>query len=545
MVSESTGRHTPGIFILTAAGLFFAGYGYLYEYHTLGTVGPTLDDTYIHLLFSWNIAHGRGFAFNPGQSLPGSTSPLWVMLLVPSAFWSKDFLVFASLVLSALSYVATGILTWLTARKLGLKKGTSLIAGLLVIANGRILWAGLSGMETDLFAALSLLAVIWYLGDLKRYRMGWLSGALFGLASVARPEGYLLFSGALCHYLVAGYAGGEKTTLRGLWKFVPWTAVVAYAVIVLPYMIFSMATIHHPLPSTFLAKHIDWGQHRVTYLYYSALYFWLDNPAAAMFLVLAVARTGMLLARDKIKFLASADGLVAGWALGYFTVSAIITPMPFHFCRYQIPLIPFFILMVVRAAQDIIIWAGGLERKRLPTTGKVSAAAVMALLLSGAVLGHVGFKGGGIFWRWQVITATCAKNIQEMHVNIAHWLERATPADAEVATYDIGAIGYYSERRIIDIVGLVTPEIVPQIRDKGITRQRSKAIVDFLESRRADYLVIFPRMFPGMVEDEKVFRPVYQALLDDNQIAADDWKVVYQCFWSRKIKEPATARPGN
>jgi hypothetical protein len=545
VLDSSSRKSALAAALLAAAALLIAGFSVFYEYRVLGYVGPTLDDTFIHLRFSWNIAHGHGFSFNPGQPLPGTTSPLWVSLFVPFAFWSREFLVVCSLVASALSYAATGVLAYVLAGRLGLTKGLDLVAGALVITNGRVLWAGLSGMETDLFAALSLLAFIVYLGQLQRGRVTWVCGAVFGLASIARPEGYMLFLGALCHYLIVSYTQGGGIRPARLLRSLPWTAVLAYMIIVSPYMIFSMATIHHPLPSTFLAKHTEWGQHRVTYLYYSALYFWLDNPAAAIFLVLAVARTGMLLFRDKIKFLASADGLVAGWALGYFAVSAIITPMPFHFCRYQIPVIPFFILMVVRAAQDIISRAGGLELKGLPATGKAGTAAVIVLLLSGAALGHVGFKGSGIFLRWPVVTTTCAKNIQEMHVDIARWLERATPSDSEVASYDIGAIGYYSERRIIDIVGLVTPEIVPEIRYKGVTVQRSKAVFDFLEQRRADYLVIFPRMFPGMVEDEKVFRPVYQALLDDNQIAADDWKVVYQCFWDRKTKEPASARPGN
>ena len=33
-----------------------------------------------------------------------------------------------------------------------------------------------------------------------------------------------------------------------------------------------------------------------------------------------------------------------------------------------------------------------------------------------------------------------------------------------VATHDIGAIAFYSQRRIVDIMGLVTPEVVPHIR---------------------------------------------------------------------------------
>ena len=43
------------------------------------------------------------------------------------------------------------------------------------------------------------------------------------------------------------------------------------------------------------------------------------------------------------------------------------------------------------------------------------------------------------------------------------WLAAHTPKDAVVATHNIGAIAFYSQRRIVDITGLVTPEVVPHI----------------------------------------------------------------------------------
>ena len=51
----------------------------------------------------------------------------------------------------------------------------------------------------------------------------------------------------------------------------------------------------------------------------------------------------------------------------------------------------------------------------------------------------------------------------ERHVRAGRWLAAHTPKDAVVATHDIGAIAFYSQRRIVDITGLVTPEVVPHI----------------------------------------------------------------------------------
>jgi hypothetical protein len=41
--------------------------------------------------------------------------------------------------------------------------------------------------------------------------------------------------------------------------------------------------------------------------------------------------------------------------------------------------------------------------------------------------------------------------------NIGKWMELNTAPDAKIATVEIGAIGWYSKRYIIDILGLVNP----------------------------------------------------------------------------------------
>ena len=74
--------------------------------------------------------------------------------------------------------------------------------------------------------------------------------------------------------------------------------------------------------------------------------------------------------------------------------------------------------------------------------------------------------------------------INKLMVKPALWLKENTEPDAIIAAHDIGAIGYFSERKIIDLAGLINPEIVPFIRDENkLTR--------YIEDSNADYLVIF------------------------------------------------------
>jgi hypothetical protein len=49
-------------------------------------------------------------------------------------------------------------------------------------------------------------------------------------------------------------------------------------------------------------------------------------------------------------------------------------------------------------------------------------------------------------------------------IPIGRWLKEHTRADEGVLSWDIGAVGYYSDRRICDAAGLVTPGLIPYVR---------------------------------------------------------------------------------
>jgi hypothetical protein len=44
------------------------------------------------------------------------------------------------------------------------------------------------------------------------------------------------------------------------------------------------------------------------------------------------------------------------------------------------------------------------------------------------------------------------------------WLAAHSPPGASVAYYEVGALGYFSERTVVDLLGIVTPELVPYVR---------------------------------------------------------------------------------
>ncbi|MFN8424637.1 MAG: hypothetical protein U0X87_00045 [Anaerolineales bacterium] len=52
-------------------------------------------------------------------------------------------------------------------------------------------------------------------------------------------------------------------------------------------------------------------------------------------------------------------------------------------------------------------------------------------------------------------------------VETAKWVRQNLPPDSLLAVHDIGAIGYFTENPLLDLAGLVNPEVIPFIRDEG------------------------------------------------------------------------------
>jgi len=124
-----------------------------------GFFGFPLDDAWIHVRFAQNLSQGHGFAFNPGEPTAGSTSPLWVVVLAAFSLVTGEF-VRTAVFIGIASYLALGIFTFRAARRALESAGAALFAALVLLANVRVLWAALSGMEICLAALLALAAVV-------------------------------------------------------------------------------------------------------------------------------------------------------------------------------------------------------------------------------------------------------------------------------------------------------------------------------------------------------------------------------------------------
>jgi len=480
---------------------------------TDGQGGVPLDDAWIHFQFARNLARGDGFSFNPGEPTSGSTAPLWTLLLATVYLLGGDFPA-AGQLLSGVCFLAALAATYALGKRLTGDRRAGWLAGAVVAVNGRMVWAGLSGLETCLFAALSLLAITSHLSDRADHRYRLRTAALFGLAALSRPEGYLLFALALADFAlhIAYHASHTRHRVSRFTSHVSrFTSHVSrllpplaiFTATVLPYLIFSLHTSGHLLPNTFHAKAVVSLRPDLDFLSLAARYLILDNPLLLPFYVLGV---GVLFRRAP---------LLSLWSAGLPLVYAFLHAVPYQHGRYLMPLIP------VNAVLGVV---GLLEARRWIPTPALPLRGRSALIGLFVVVGTAyRLPTMASLYAWNV------DNINEMHVALGHWAAENAPPDAILALNDIGAITYISERSVVDLAGLVTPEVVPLLRSPD----RDALLAALLAERGVGYVIIFPNWFPGLAARDDVLEEVHRVTLERNTIAGGETMVVYRAHWRK------------
>ncbi|MFN8412441.1 MAG: hypothetical protein U0Z26_08635 [Anaerolineales bacterium] len=65
--------------------------------------------------------------------------------------------------------------------------------------------------------------------------------------------------------------------------------------------------------------------------------------------------------------------------------------------------------------------------------------------------------------------------IESEMVVTAKWAAANLPSNALIAAHDIGALGYFDTHKLIDLAGLVSPEVIPFIRNRARTWKLSQS----------------------------------------------------------------------
>lgn len=169
------------------------------------------------------------------------------------------------------------------------------------------------------------------------------------------------------------------------------------------------------------------------------------------------------------------------WALGYILLYVWKLPVIYQHGRYLIPTMSIFYIWGFAGFTDWVEWKSENIFRRLVSKTWGILILVLTILFWGI--------GAWVYGRDVAF-------IESEMVRTAHWVRTKTTQGDVIAAHDIGALGYFTEREIVDLAGLVSPEVIPFIRDE-------EQIAYYLDEKKVDYLITFPFWYPELVEGRK------------------------------------------
>ena len=439
----------------------------------IAITGQVWEDFLITYRHSQNLIDGEGMLFNPGEKIHGFTSV--INTLLPAFFgWitgADDYVVplwmyrtvswvaLSSVILLAAGLIREGVEThW--------QKGLLIVLPVLLVLEIKVTAFAMNGQEAG-FMLLFLvpMLVLAYRGWPKRGVL--LGGVCLAGLMYTRPDGFVYGTAAF----VGGWlfcAGSRKQFFR----YFVWSGGISL-LIYLPWAVIASSYYGTFVPHTVLAK-----QGTESYVNLS---FQFLGPLAAMLQILPERMVGTLAAI--YDFQNGGDGAWPGWlhdlafvlmagAVLYWIVpvkdrlgrmTSLIAMLILAYLSYASLIAystpwyypPLAFLSLFTLLRMVVV---------LPRLLLARGAATLSVLGIAVLLGFVGYifthSLRGLKLKQEVIDDGVKREL-------GLWLNENVGPEEIIYLEPLGYIGYYSDRRVHDWPGLVSPEVVAVRKEIG------------------------------------------------------------------------------
>jgi hypothetical protein len=430
------------------------------------------DDALITMRYAANLARGHGLVYNIGERVLGTTTPLYALILALFV-WMGVAPWYAALALDAICICALIAVTYLACRRAWDRTFSALVIGLMLADPFQLLSVG--GMETGLFTLLVYSALL--LATLGRMTFAML---LAVLACFTRPEGLLVWAIVFARVAYRYKTLQPRPRVTRFWIIALLPLVAFYGALALYY--------GSPVPQSLLAKHTQTSASASA----GALPSFVRQFGYDLFHTFnqrtpwwgATQVVGALIAIWLLPHLRP----VFVWAAAYVLFMAV-GHAPSQYWYHQ-PLFPAQCIAVAAFVYALATWVV----KQPFVTRVVSKPAIVSAAIALLLLTLLGAERFQLKAQYMMSMARIAPGtLQYGHYRqAAEWIkQRAAPGD-EVATPEIGYVGYFSGALIYDCVGLVSPQALRKYRDldyfTATVRRRSRFMVTRLRTSRLSVL---------------------------------------------------------
>jgi hypothetical protein len=422
------------------------------------------DDAMISMRYAKNLAHGFGLVWNPGgERLEGFTNPLWVLFmaglhLLPIPASKVSLLVqisAAALLLLNLGFVAN------VSRQADYSPGVSLLA---VVFTGfyfpLVNWA-LQGMEVSILAVVTGGSILLALRDLSVGRASPLLYGVMVLGTLIRPDMVVPYV-AISAFMVI-------EDRRNRWRHACFAALVLAAGLALQTG-FRMAYFGDPLPNTYYLK---LSGYPFPLRLSRGLYVFSKFAVQMGLLFFLLPFVNVLARRDRVgRLLASVFASVVCYSI---YVGGDAWEEWGGSNRYLSVVMPVFFVLLARSLADISRLIGAaLEVRRNSGTNlwvaPYSERTAYLVLAVSAILSLNSTRGADALGEWALRLRPIQTDVNQSNIELANALTEITRSDARIAVMMAGAVPYFVDRPVIDLLGKTDAHValLPMHRFHGL-----------------------------------------------------------------------------
>jgi len=510
--------------------------------------GPrTIDDSFITYRYARNILAGNGFVYNAGEQVLGTTTPLYTILLTIIGSTTGGVEAPFPKIALLINAIFDGI-TCILLFRLGNRIG-ALYAGV----GAALAWAiapfsvtfAIGGLETSLYVLLLVGALYTHLEN-KHI----LTAGLAGLTFLTRPDALILVA-------PLGIDRIWQIVATSRTKIKPRQILIEALVFSLPVMAWlSFATFYFgsPLPHSVLAKSQAYllpPNSAVTRLiqHYS-IPFMGDISFGVPWIYIGVVLYPTLFifgARHALKSTKRIwPFILYPWL--YLIFFSITNPLIFRW--YLTPPLPALFLFILTGAERLISEisrirstqktnqpdvVSGIPIKRAINIGPITklALVIIVVLLPAAILLNdwtvspdhgINRPAPSMAWYKLELLYRQAADFVSSDIRID------SKGDVTLAAGDVGVLGYFTPTRILDTVGLNSPQTIKYYPlDPAIYVNAYAISPDLILDEKPDYLVILEVYGRGGLLKDPRFLQTYTLVLKiPTNIYSSDGMLVYK-----------------
>jgi tetratricopeptide (TPR) repeat protein len=461
------------------------------------------DDSFITYRYVKNFTEGIGLVFNAGEKVEGYTCFSWIILLSIVKVAGFNF-ISASQTLGIIFSILSIYFTYKICFELlnEIKNQTvrmviSLTPSVLIISNGAFAYWAVSGMETGLFAFLVTLGIYLYLIEFKPTNKKFeYSSIVFLLASLTRPEGNLIFALTILHRLIYNYLNSKNSSSKK--KLIDRRTLIWLGIYFIPallYMAWRLWYYGSFFPNTFYAK----TGSSVEYLKAGVDYVVDFSKTYGLYGILILLT--LLNLREKAKFPEYFYLLIVFFIYSFYIIyigGDVLRPN-----RFFVPVMPVFYILVT---------GGIIQLTTIIFKNSKESTITGIALVTCIIIAYVSYK----------IPHESIKRYSELENGLVEkmklsglWLkdkQHSAGKQLTVAASTIGAVSYYSETILIDMLGLTDKEIahnpkpIAEISENASIGWKERQYnVDYVLSRKPDYIYFSTGIKPSAFAERGLF----------------------------------------